>query len=157
MIKRELHHLLNLTGLSRRINEVKTNLREVGIFIKEGEQDPVSRVRTIVITKPDIGKMPFEQLEQFDRRGSESQNNANDGTSNGLNGTNGILHNSADPVVQNTTNIDVSNETDNNAVLPPYVYRLGSSDRFACKYCSIVDDKWGMIKHYHAEVKGGRK
>jgi hypothetical protein len=185
--------------LSRRINEVKTNLREVGIFIKEGQQDPVTRVKTIVITKPsDIGKMPFEQFEPFDRRGSENQNNndAQDGTSNGMNdmngilrnpsgatpqnimsneidkattrskdesenneannGTpndmndpNGILHNSAEPTVQNTNGI-VSGDT-TNPKLPPYVYRLGHSDRFACKYCSIKDDKWGMIKHYHAE------
>jgi hypothetical protein len=47
--------------LSRRINEVKTNLREVGIFIKDGEQDPVTRVKTIVIMEiQNIGKMPFD-------------------------------------------------------------------------------------------------
>ncbi len=37
--------------LSRQINEVKTNLLEVGISIEEGPQDPVTRVKTIVITK----------------------------------------------------------------------------------------------------------
>jgi hypothetical protein len=49
----------------------------VGIFIKDGEQDPVTRVKTIVITKiQNIGKMPFEQFEPFDRRGeTEGQNN----------------------------------------------------------------------------------
>jgi hypothetical protein len=36
--------------LIRRINEVKTNLQEVGA----GQQDPVTRVKTIVITKPSI-------------------------------------------------------------------------------------------------------
>lgn len=36
--------------LSRRINEVKINLREVGIFI-EGRQDPVTRVKTIIISR----------------------------------------------------------------------------------------------------------
>ncbi|MFZ0512662.1 MAG: hypothetical protein WAM14_13730 [Candidatus Nitrosopolaris sp.] len=76
------------------------------------------------------------QFEQFDRRGSQSQNN-DDGTSNGLNCTNGISHNSADPVVQNTASSDVSNETVDddtaNPILPPYVYRIGHSDKFGCK------------------------
>jgi hypothetical protein len=27
------------------------------------------------------------------------------------------------------------------------IYRLGHTDRFACKNCSIVDDKWFMQKH----------
>jgi hypothetical protein len=130
--------------LSRRINEVKTNLREVGIIIKEGEQDPVSRVRTIEITKPaDIGKMPFEQFEQFDRR-SEGE------SSNGMNGMNGILHNPDGPAPQNITSNDVSNEIVNNSttnpILPPYVYRLGRSDRFAYRLCNIRDDTWGMVR-----------
>jgi len=61
------------SALRRRINEVKTNLQQVGIFIKEGQQDPVTRVKSIVITKPsDVGKMPFEPFEPFDMRGSES-------------------------------------------------------------------------------------
>jgi hypothetical protein len=184
--------------LSRRINEVKTNLREVSIFIKDGEQDPVTRVKTIVITKiQNMGKMPFEQFEPFDRRGEgegssgmngmngilrnfdgptpqniasndvsnemdkaatrskdESENNeANNVTPNDSNDMNGILHNSADPVVQNTTNIDVLNEIDNNPTLSSYGYRLGRFDRFAYKYCSIIDDKWGMINHYYPEGK----
>ncbi|MGC1932636.1 MAG: hypothetical protein WA667_26990 [Candidatus Nitrosopolaris sp.] len=144
--------------LSRRINEVKTNLQEVGISIKEGPQDPVTRVKTIMITKPsDIGKMPFEQFEPFDRRGSESPNNdASQGIPNDPNDMNGILHNSDGPTPQNITSNDVTNEIVNknsttNPKLPPYVFRLGHSDRFACKFCNIRDDKWGMINHYHPE------
>ena len=183
--------------LSRRINEVKTNLREVGIFIKEGEKDPVTRVKTIVITKAsNMGKMPFEQFEPFDRRecpkdvhhetpngtdgishkppentgnkdvsskieantrskGENQNSDACHGTPNGMNGMNGILHNPDGPAPQNISN-DISNEIVNNSnstnpKLPPYVYRLGHSDRFACKLCNIRDDKWGMIKHYHPE------
>jgi uncharacterized protein (UPF0335 family) len=56
--------------LSRRINEVKTNLREVGIFIEKGQADPITRVKTVVITKtsgrPDvIGKISIESFESF--------------------------------------------------------------------------------------------
>ena len=36
--------------------------------------------------------------------------------------------------------------------LPDSIYRLGHSDKWACKYCNLRDDKWGMIKHY---CKGG--
>jgi hypothetical protein len=65
--KASKHKYWHKTVLSLRINEIKTNLREVGIFIKEDpKQDPVTGVKTMVMTKlSDIGKMPFEQLEQF--------------------------------------------------------------------------------------------
>jgi hypothetical protein len=200
------------SALSRRINEVKTNLQQVRVFIKEGQQDPVTRVKTIVITKPsDTGKIPFEPFEPFDMRGSESPNNdVNDGTSNGLNGRvesvndtrqgspnglndmNGISGNSDEPVPQNLPRNDVSNEIDNptrspndtnytngilnkppenstcniihndkntitNPKLPPYVYRLGRSDRFACKLCRIKDDKWGMATHSHRQGEGEKQ
>jgi hypothetical protein len=148
--------------LSRRINEVKTNLREVGFFIKEGPQDPITRVKTIVITKTqNIGKMPFEQFEPFDRRSEvESQNNADrQVTANDTNDTNGILRNPDGPAPENITSDDVPNEIVNNSsttspILPPYVYRLENSDRFACTLCNIRDDKWGMINHYHPEGEG---
>lgn len=128
---------LKLQASSRRVNEVKTNLREVGVIIEEGTQDSVTRVRTVVIRKPtDIGKMPLEQFESFDKRSKcKSPNDMND-------------------VPQNTTTNDISGDTANhitNPKLAPYVFRLGSSDKFACKYCKITDDKWGMKQHYHAE------
>jgi hypothetical protein len=82
-----------------------------------------------------------------------------EGTSKDVNDTNGILHNPHEADDQNTNN-DISKEIDNNAtnpILPAYVYRLGYSDRFACKYCNIRDDKWGMIKHYHPEEEGEKQ
>ncbi len=46
-------------------------------------------------------------------------------------------------------------EPDNEPILPSYVYRSGlHSDRFACRYCKVADDKWGMAKHFH---EGGRR
>jgi hypothetical protein len=38
---------------------------------------------------------------------------------------------------------------DDEPILPSYVHRLGRSDKFRCDLCSVRDDKWGMIKHYH--------
>jgi hypothetical protein len=85
---------------------------------------------------------------------TRSENNDDHESSNDMSGTNGILHkppeNSACSKVPNDKNTT-------NPKLPPYVYRLGHSDRFACKLCNIRDDKWGMIKHYHPEGEGSSK
>ena len=100
--------------------------------------------------------MPFEQFEPFDRRGEiEGQNNdACKASPNDSNGMNGILHNSVEPTVQNIENNEIVSSNTTNPRLPLYVYRLGHSDRFACRLCNIRDDKWGMINHYHPEGEG---
>jgi hypothetical protein len=69
------------------------------------------------------------------------------------------LRNPDGPAPENITSDDVPNEIVNNSsttspILPPYVYRLGNSDKFACRLCNIRDDKWGMINHYHPEGEG---
>ena len=82
--------------------------------------------------------------------------NGNEDESNSVEGPSKRILNNAHDAAHRNTNNDVSNEIDNNTtnpILPAYVYRLGHSDRFACKYCNIRDDKWGMIKHYHPEVE----
>jgi hypothetical protein len=85
----------------------------------------------------------------------ENQNNiACHGTSNDSNYMNGLL----DKPRENSTCNNVPNDnTTNKPTLPPYVYRLGHSDRFACKFCSIRDDKWGMVKHHHPEAAGKKQ
>jgi hypothetical protein len=35
--------------------------------------------------------------------------------------------------------------------LPPYIRRIGHSDKFSCDYCRLKDDKWGMANHFHSE------
>jgi hypothetical protein len=40
--------------------------------------------------------------------------------------------------------------------IPDSIYRLGHSDKFACKNCSLKDDKWGIIRHVEY-CKGSRK
>jgi hypothetical protein len=95
----------------------------------------------------------------FDRRGeSESLNNdARQGIPNDPNDLNGILHNSAEPMIQNTENNEIVSGNTTNLKLPAYVYRLGRCDRFACKLCNVRDDKWGMVEHYHAEGEGKKQ
>jgi hypothetical protein len=56
--------------LSGRLDEVKTNLREIGIVIdKEAAKDPTTRVKTILIQNLNLRKQSFDP---FDR--SEDQN-----------------------------------------------------------------------------------
>jgi hypothetical protein len=86
--------------------------------------------------------------------GNEDESKCIEVTSKSVNTTNAILHIPHEAAHENT---DMSNEIDNNPILPAYVYRLGHSDRFGCKYCIIRDDKWGMTKHYHPEVEGSKQ
>jgi DNA-binding transcriptional MerR regulator len=60
-------------SLSRRMNEVKTNLREVGLVIEEGDADPKTRVKTIMITNSDPTEDSFWQV--FEGLESTADNN----------------------------------------------------------------------------------
>jgi hypothetical protein len=40
-----------------------------------------------------------------------------------------------------------SDDLDGEVAIPDSIYRLGHSDKWACKNCSLKDDKWGMIRH----------
>jgi hypothetical protein len=104
--------------LSRRMNETKTNLREIGIFIEEGQADPITRVKTIVIKKTtDIGKISFGSLESFDdhNKGESSNNTSNfdktpqNRSLNDMNDMNDIYRNPTDPMPPNTLSIASDN------------------------------------------------
>jgi hypothetical protein len=41
----------------------------------------------------------------------------------------------------------IINDIDAEIIIPDSIYRLGNSDKFACKNCRLKDDKWGMIRH----------
>ncbi len=114
--------------LSRRVNEVKTNLREVGIIIEAGQLDHMTRAKTMVIKKAsdkpgDLGKMPHEPLESFGDHNpaqvtsdnpngilddvsnidqmpldKDPQNRAQNTSPNGMSGMNGILRKATDPI-----------------------------------------------------------
>jgi DNA-binding transcriptional ArsR family regulator len=46
-----------------------------------------------------------------------------------------------------TEDSSMINDIDAEIVIPDSIYRLGNSDKFACKNCRLKDDKWGMIRH----------
>jgi DNA-binding transcriptional ArsR family regulator len=46
-----------------------------------------------------------------------------------------------------TEDSSIINDIDAEIIIPDSIYRLGNSDKFACKNCRLKDDKWGMIRH----------
>jgi hypothetical protein len=131
-------------SLSRRLNEVKTNLREVGIII-ERPVDTTTNTRKIEIRKispehPVSPEDPNQAQLQLENSGDiaggidsispdispeeNSQNHAQNSSSGDSGYTGDIIHTS-----------------------PPPTYRLGHSDTFACENCNLKGDKWFMGQH----------
>jgi hypothetical protein len=132
-------------SLSRRLNEVKTNLREIGIII-ERPVDTTTNTRRIEIRKispeyPVSPEDPNQAQLQLENSGDiagdnnsispdispeeNSQNRAQNSSSGDTGDTGDILHTSSS--------------------LP--IYRLGHSDTFACENCNQKGDIWFMRQH----------
>jgi hypothetical protein len=143
-------------SLSRRIKEVKTNLREVGITIDRYVIDQKTKAKGIKICK--ISSEPSESKNhaQFSSNMSDDtdnnrnvvssdkipQNRAQNSVSDDKDDTDGILH---------TLHGDPSNDIEQQQIPDP-IFRLGHSDTWACHNCSLRGDRWFMIKH---QCKGG--
>jgi hypothetical protein len=78
--------------LSGRLEEVKTNLREIGILIdKEAAKDPNTRTRTIYICKTSLGSL--ESFASLQENSTEySHNTIDKNLTNSLNDANDTLH-----------------------------------------------------------------
>ena len=133
---------------SRRLNEVKTNLREIGIII-ERPVDTTTNTRKIEIRKispehPVSTKDPNQARLQLENSGDitgdtqtispdispeeNSQNHAQNSSSGDSGYTGDIIHTSPSPS-------------------PSTIYRLGHSDTFACEKCNLKSDIWFMGQH----------
>ena len=131
---------------SRRLNEVKTNLREIGIII-ERPVDTTTNTRKIEIRKispehPVSTKDPNQARLQLENSGDitgdtqtispdispeeNSQNHAQNSSSGDSGYTGDIIHTSPSPST---------------------IYRLGHSDTFACEKCNLKSDIWFMGQH----------
>jgi hypothetical protein len=131
-------------SLSRRLNEVKTNLREVGIII-ERPVDTTINTKLIEIRKispehpvspedPNQAQLPLENsgdiagdnisISPDISPAANSQNQARNSSSGDTGDIGDILHTSSLPI-----------------------YRLGHSDTFACKNCNLKGDIWFMGQH----------
>ena len=133
--------------LSRRLNEVKTNLREVGIRL-ERSVDTTTNTRRIEIRKisPEClvsPKDPNQAQLQLENSGditgdnnsispdispaANSQNRAQNSSFGDSGYTGDIIHTSPSS--------------------PSPIYRLGHSDTFACEDCNLKGDIWFMGQH----------
>jgi hypothetical protein len=133
-------------SLSRRLNEVKTNLREIRIIIKR-PVDTTTNTRKIEIRKispecPVSPEDPNQAQLQLENPGdiagdnnsisldispvANSQNHAQNSSSGDTGYTGDIIHTSS-------------------YSLP--IYRLGHSDTFACENCNLKGDIWFMEQH----------
>jgi len=136
-------------SLSRRLNEVKTNLREVGITI-ERPVDTTTNTRKIEIWKispehpvsPEDPNQAQLQLENTGDNNSISpdispeentENQAQSGQSGDSGDTGGILH-----TIQSDKQEDDHSKT---------IYRLGHSDTWACNDCKQTGDIHYMKLH----------
>jgi hypothetical protein len=60
-----------------------------------------------------------------------------------------IFRTSQEPSCPSHKNLEYSSNPNSDIVIiPDSIYRLGHSDKWACKNCNIRDDKWYMIKHH---------
>jgi hypothetical protein len=163
--------------LSGRLNEVKTNLREIGIIINnEAAKNPKTRVKSILIQKitgekQEVCKQSFESLESFEDKnhaqiasdnpndineferscrsqpeGSFAKTQKNRAQNGGSSDTSDTLH-----VLEGNPENDIeqssSEQQQQQQQIPDSIYRLGHSDKWACKNCNLRDDKWCMVKH----------
>ena len=131
--------------LSRRLNEIRTNLREVGIII-DWSVDSSRKTRIIWIRKASpVSPVSLQDLNQtllsFENNGDGSdlenidqnrfQNLVADDTgdkNDTLSLSNGVIH-------------------EQQSVITKAIYRLGHSDTWACELCKLRGDKWFMRKH----------
>ena len=137
-------------SLSRKLNEVRTNLREVGIII---ERPVDTKTNTILV---EIMKVSPESLVS-----PENPNQAQLPLENTGDITGDIardIHlaqkqippdispdNPIEICAQNEQTGDIGHTGD--IVYSSTIYRLGHSDTWACKKCKQKDDKWYMQKH----------
>jgi hypothetical protein len=70
-------------------------------------------------------------------RENDQKNNDNDGLRGGK----------ISFIAYSTEDSSIINDIAAEVVIPDSIYRLGNSDKFACKDCRLKDDKWGMIRH----------
>jgi hypothetical protein len=142
--------------LSGRLDEVKTNLREIGIVIdKEAAKDPKTRTKTILIQNVKLCKQSFESLEPFAGKNQaqitseNDQNHAQNMAPSDANDANDTLH-----TFQQEPSTQASQAPQQ---LTPeqirMIERLGNYGTFRCKICNYKDDKQGMSRHmqyYHS-------
>ncbi len=134
-------------SLSRRLNEVRTNLREVGIVI-ERPVDTTTNITLVEITKispespiapedPNQAQLPLENTGDIAGGIYPTQKQTPPDIS---------PENLIETCAQNEQTGDIGHIGD--IVHTSTSYRIGHSDMWACKNCSQSGDKWFMQQHH---------
>lgn len=137
--------------LSRRLNEIRTNLREVGIVV-DWSIDSSRKTRIIWIRKVSLVSSvspedPNQTLLLFENPGDGSSDTRS------ISPENREQDHAHNPVTRDSSD---KNDTlpPSNGVIPEQenqtcktIYRLGHSDTWACTLCKSTGDKWFMQKN----------
>jgi len=135
--------------LSRRLNSIRTNLREKGIEIKAGDKDSHDR-RLITISKvPSVASIPSKPGNL-----STNQPQKLDGTENNDNvpskvpSTNNEANQAQNPDSRQHDSIDGTLHNANGGSSGNNIHRIYlHSDIWKCDCCNLTGDKWFMAKH----------
>jgi hypothetical protein len=132
-------------SLSRRLNEVKTNLRQIGIII-DRLVDSRTNTRKIEMRKVSyLSPVSPEDKNQarFDLENSGDKNTISLNVSPATNEENHAQNDSTGDSYDTYDTIHTSSS------FPPAssIHRLGHSDTWACKNCDQRGDKWFMQNH----------
>jgi hypothetical protein len=134
-------------SLCRRLNEVKTNLREIGIIVERPVDTTTTNTRLIEIRKispecPVSPEDPNQAQLQLENSGDIA------GYNNSISPDISPAANSQN-CAQNCSSSDTGDTGDIIHTSPPptSIHRLGHSDTFACENCNLKGDKWFMRQH----------
>jgi phage antirepressor YoqD-like protein len=133
-------------SLSRKLNEVRTNLREVGIII---ERPVDTKINTILVEimkvsprspvspeDPNQAQLPLENTGDIDGDIHLTQKQISQDIS---------PENHLGTCAQKEQTGDIGHTGD--VVHISTIHRIGHSDTWGCKYCNQKGDKWFMQKH----------
>jgi hypothetical protein len=115
----------------------KASIQTKILLVQDKPEDPEGAEGSI--------KTPTDRKDKQDLENGEDSTQSNKNTQYIVQNTVNILQQNDDRSLSTSPEPSVLSEP--SVITQPNIYRLGHTDRFACKNCSIVDDRWFMEKH----------
>jgi hypothetical protein len=131
--------IFNLEKVTRagKVYNTKASIQTKILPMQEKPEDPEGSEGSI--------KAPTDGNDKQDIESGEDSTQSNKNTQDIAQNTANILQQYDNTKLSTSPEPSVLSET--SVITQPNIYRLGHTDRFACKNCSIVDDRWFMEKH----------
>ncbi|HEY9385928.1 MAG TPA: hypothetical protein VIP70_02730, partial [Nitrososphaeraceae archaeon] len=120
-----------------KVYNTKVSIQTKILAVQDKPEDPEGSEGS---TATSVGRKDKQDVEN-EENSSQSNKNTQDIAQNPAN----ILQQNDDRRLSISPEPSVLSEP--SVIIQPNIYRLGHTDRFACKNCSIVDDRWFMEKH----------